>query len=77
MTLVYGQCDKVTLTKLALGTMYKADRNVGNFANFLDQLQVVCYQINDSGLSYTPYKGVITIKSLHYFINPRLKGPHK
>ena len=73
MTLVCGQCDKVMLSELALGTTNEADHNAGNFVNFLCQLQVICFQNNDGGLSYTPYKGVITLKSLHDFTNPDLR----
>ena len=38
MTLVCGQCDEGILTKLALGATCKADHNVGNFMNYLEQL---------------------------------------
>ena len=71
MTLVYGQYAKATLIKLVLGTTYEPNRNAVNLMNFLDQLQLVCYQNVDSGLSYNLYKEVIAIKSLHDSINPR------
>ena len=76
MTLVCGQYDDARLTKLVLGITYEADRNNGNLVNFLDQLQVVGYQNDDGGLSYTLYKGVIILKLLHIFTNPRPEDHH-
>ena len=44
--------------------------------NFLNQIQVIYYKNDDCGLSYTPYKGVVTIKSLYNFTNPRPEDPY-
>ena len=56
--------------------MYEVNRNKGNFINFLNRLKVVCYESNDGGLSYKPYKVVVTVKSLNNFTNPRADDPH-
>ena len=71
LTLVFGQCNEAILTKYALGTIYEVNHKVGNLVNFFQQLRFICYQNNNSGLSYTLYKGVITTKLLLNFTNPR------
>ena len=76
MTLVCRYCNETILTKLALRTTYEINRNDGNLVNFLDRLGFVCYQSNDSGLSYTPYKGIIEVKLSFNFTNPRPEDPH-
>ena len=76
MTLIYGQCNKATLTKLAFRNTYKADYNNGNLVSFFNQLRVVCYKSNDDGLSYKPYKIVVVIKPLHNFTNSTQEVPH-
>ena len=76
MTLVCRQFDEATLTRLALGTTYEANQEVGNLVNFFERLQYICYQNNDGGLSYNLYKGVIATKSLLNFTNRRPNDPH-
>ena len=68
INLFYRQCDKATLTMLALGATYKADHNNENLMHFLGGLRDICYQNNDGGLSYTPYKTLLQIH--HYTISP-------
>ena len=65
--LIYGQCDNATLTELALGTTYEVDYY---------RLKVVCYESDDSSLSYKPYKVVVAVKLVHNFTNPRADDPH-
>ena len=77
MTLFCRQCNATTLTKLVLSSAYEVDHKEGNLINFLEQLQLICSQNDDSGLSYTPYKGVIATKFLLNFTNPRPDDPHE
>ena len=76
MTLISGQYNNATLTKLALGATYEVDYNEGDLIKFLNKLKVVFYKINDSGLSFKPYKVVVVVKSLHNFTNPRATDPN-
>ena len=55
--------------------MCEVDCNKENFINFLNRLKVVCYKIDDSGLSYKPYKVVVAVKSLHNFTNQQADDP--
>ena len=36
----------------------------------------VCFDGDDGGLSYGPYKQVVAIKSLHTYTNNELQDPH-
>ena len=76
MTIISGECEDATLTKLALGTTYAVDRDEGNLIKFLDRLKLICYKSDDGGLSYKTYKVVVAVKSLHNFTNPKPDDPH-
>ena len=72
MTIIFGQCNDPTRTKIALGTTYKTDCQDGSIISFLARLWTVCYGNDDGGLSIKPYKNVMTAKSLNNFsiVNP-------
>ena len=59
MTIIYGQCDDVTRTKIALANDYKIIRCDAELIAFLAIVQTVCYGSNDGGLSFKPYKNVV------------------
>ena len=61
MTLVSGQCDNATLTKLALRTTYEVNLNKEIIINFLNRIKVVCYKCNDGSLSYKRYNKVVVV----------------
>ena len=63
------------MTELALWTNYAADRDAGNFINFLQRLNAICYESDDGSSSHKPYKVAVAVKSLHNFINPKLNNP--
>ena len=65
MTIIYGQCTKATKTKINLGTAYKTDSQDGNLIKFLKQVRTVCFGSNDKGLSFGPYKQVVTVKLMN------------
>ena len=76
ITVIFGQCDNTTKTKIALGTTYKADREDGNLNDFLTRLWTVWYKSVNGGLSYMPYKMVVVVKTLHNFSNLKSNDPH-
>ena len=76
MTIICGQCDNATLTELALGSTYAADRNDRNMISFLNRLRVICYENDDGGLSHKPYKIAIAVKPLHNYTNLKPGNPH-
>ena len=65
-----------TRTNIVLGTNYKADRDPENLINFHKRLRNVCYKSDDGGLSYKPYKIVVSVKSLHKFSNSKPNDSH-
>ena len=64
------------MTKLTLITNYVANHNARNLINFLQRLNVICYESNDGGLSHKPYKIAIAVKSLDNYSNPKPNNPH-
>ena len=76
ITIIYGQCNAATKTKIVLCTTYKADHDAGNLINFLTKLRTICYKSNDGGLSYKPYKMNVVVKSLHNFSNSKPNDPN-
>ena len=75
ITIIFGQCDDATRTKITLGTNYKDNHDNGNLINFFTRLRTVCYESNDGGWSYKPYKMVVAVKLLHNFSNSKSKTP--
>ena len=76
MTIICGQYNDVTLTKLALRTTYAFDCDNGNIINILHRLKFICYEIIDRGLSHKPYKIAVAVKSLHNYTNLKPDNPH-
>ena len=76
ITIIFGQCNDATRTKIALSTNYKTNRDNGNLIKFFSRLQTVCYKSDDSGLSYKPYKMVVAVNSIHNFSNSNPNDPH-
>ena len=56
ITITFGQCDEVTKTKIVLRATYTADPQAKYFIKFIKQLLTVCFDSDDGGLSYGPYK---------------------
>ena len=61
-TFIYEQCDNATKTKNSLGRTYKTDCQDGNLIEFLNGVRVVCLGSNKGGLSFRPYKQVVSMK---------------
>ena len=76
ITILFGQCDEVTQTKIALEDNYTEDRDEGRLLAFIERLRAICFGGNDSGLSYAPYKKVVAIKSLNTYTNNNITDPH-
>ena len=76
MTILFGQCDETTQTEITLGDNYTEDRNEGRLLAFIERLHAICFGGNDGGLSYAPYKQVVSIKSLNTFTNNDPQDPH-
>ena len=76
ITIIFGQCNDATRTKSALSTNYETNCDAGNLINFLTRLQTVCYESNDPGLSYKPYKMDVAMKSLPNFSNSKPNDPY-
>ena len=73
MTIIYGQCDNATRSKIALGTNYKTVCANGELINFLELLRTGS---DDEGLSFKPYKNVVVVKPLNNFSNAKPYDPH-
>ena len=52
ITILYGQYDETTQTKIALGDTYTADRDVRRLLAFIKRMHTICFGGDDSGLSY-------------------------
>ena len=76
MTIIYGQCDDATRTKIALGDNYEIFWRDAELIRFLKIVQKVCYGSDDGGLSFKPYKNVVVVKSLNNFSNDKPNDPH-
>ena len=74
--IIFGQCNEATKTEIALGVTYPTDRQAVNLINFINQLRTVCFGGDDGGLSYGPYKQVVSIKSLNTYTNNKPQDPH-
>ena len=72
MTVIFGQCNNTTRSKIALDTTYETDCQNGSIINFPAQLQTVCYRSNNGGFSFKPYKNFVSVKSLNKFSNAKL-----
>ena len=76
ITIIFGQCDKATKTKISLGTNYAADRQAGKLIAFLNQLRTICFSSDNAGLSYAPYKQGVAVKLLNNYSNNKPHDPH-
>ena len=76
ITILFGQCDEATKTKIALGATYAADRQAGSLIAFLERLRTVCFGSDDGGLSYGPYKQVVAVKLMNNYTNNEPNDPH-
>ena len=76
ITIIFGQCNEATKTKVGLRVTYTVDRKEGNLINFINQLQTVCFSGDDGDLSYGPYKQVVAIKLLNTYTNNNPNDPH-
>ena len=69
ITIIFGQYDETTKTKIVLRATYAADRQARRLIEFLNRLHTVCFGSDDGGLSYAPYKQVVVVKLLNNFSN--------
>ena len=76
MTIIFGQCNETTKTKISLGVTYNADRQAGNFIKFLKRVRTVCFRSDNGGLSFGPYTQVIAVKSTNNYSNNKPHDPH-
>ena len=64
ITVLFGQYDEATQTKIALGANYTEDRDARRLLAFIERMRTICFGGDDGDLSYGPYKQVVAIKSL-------------
>ena len=76
MTIIYGQCDEATKTKIACGRTSPADCQDKNFMKFLQRVCIVCFGSNDGGLSFRLYKQVVAVKLMNNYSNKKPHDPH-
>ena len=76
ITIIFGQCDEATKTKIALGATYAIDRQARRLIKFLNWLCTVGFGSNDGGLSYRPYKQVLAVKLMNNYTNNKLHSPY-
>ena len=67
ITLIIGQLDEGTTNELELSPGYEIAVNDGDVVKIINNLQTICYGNYDGGLSYTPYKAAIAVRSLNNF----------
>ena len=73
---MFRQCNKATKTEITLGANYNVDCQAGRLIKFLNQLHIVCFESNNGGLSYGPYKQVIVMKLMDNYSNNKPHDPH-
>ena len=76
MNIFFEQCNDATTTKVFLGTTYKTDCHDGNIISFLVKLRTVFYGNDNGGLSFKPYKNIVSVKSLNNFSKAKSNDPH-
>ena len=76
ITILFGQCDEATQTKIALGNYFTADRDEGRLLAFIEWLRSIYFGGDGVGLSYASYKQVVAIKSLNTYTNNDSNDPH-
>ena len=77
MTIIYGQYNDATLTKLVLKPTYAGDCDNGNIIKFLDRIKLICYESKGRGSSHKPYKIAFAVKLLHNCTKPKPDDPHR
>ena len=63
-------------TKISLGRTYDVDYQAGIIIEFLKQVCKVCFGSNDGGLSFGPYKQVVSVKLMNNYSNSKPHDPH-
>ena len=76
ITILYGQCDKATQTEISLGDNYTNDQNGGRLLAFIERLHAIYFGGDDGGLSFSPYKQVVVVKSLNSYTNNDTYDPN-
>ena len=76
ITIIFGQYDEATKTKIILIMNYAVDRQTGRLTKFPNRLHTICFDSNNSSLSYAPYKQVVAVKSLNNYSNNKPYDPH-
>ena len=76
ITILYGQCDEATQTKIALGDNYTNDRNGGRLLAFVDRMRGISFGGDDGGLSFLAYKQVVVVKSFNTYTNNDTYDPN-
>ena len=76
ITIIFGQYDETTKTKVALGATYTANCRAGRLIDFVERLRTICFSSDDGGLSYGPYKQVVAVKSMNNYTNNEPYDPH-
>ena len=56
ITILFGQCDEATRTKISFGATYAVDPQAGRLSAFIKQMRTVCFGGDNGGLSYGPYR---------------------
>ena len=76
MTIIYGQYDKATKTKISLGATYHVNHQEGNFIEFSNLVRTICFGSNNRGLFFGPYKQVVAVKLMNNYSNNKPHDPH-
>ena len=76
MTIIYGQCNDATRTKIAHGNNYEIIHANAELIRFLAILRIVCYESDNGGLAFKPYKNVVVVKSLNNFSEAKPNDLH-
>ena len=76
ITILVGQCDTATKTKISSGANYTEDHNAGRLLAFIERMRSICFGGDSGGLSYGPNIRVVAIKSLNTYTNNNPNDPH-
>ena len=76
ITILFGQCDEATKTKIALGATYAVYGQTGRLVEFLKRHRTDCFGSDYGGLPYMPYKQVVAVKLMNNYNNNEPNDPH-
>ena len=76
MMIIYKQFHKTTKIEIYLGATYNADCQAGTLIKFLKRVHTICFERDNGGLLFGPYKQVVVVKTMKNYSNNQPHDPH-